>query len=50
MDKIEKLENPPAERENSLNTEAAARFLKSDLVGIDPIPPSLESQTDNMTG
>ncbi|KAH6630295.1 Sas10/Utp3/C1D family-domain-containing protein [Chaetomium sp. MPI-SDFR-AT-0129] len=31
MDKIEKLENPPAERENSLNTEAAARFLKSDL-------------------
>jgi exosome complex protein LRP1 len=32
VDKIEKLENPPAERENTVNTEATARFLKSDLV------------------
>lgn len=32
MDKIQKLENPPAERENAVNTEAAARFLRSDLV------------------
>ncbi len=32
MDKIQKLENPPAEREKAVNTEAAARFLRSDLV------------------
>ncbi|AEO54831.1 hypothetical protein MYCTH_2297887 [Thermothelomyces thermophilus ATCC 42464] len=32
MEKIEKLENPPAERENTVNTEATARVLKSDLV------------------
>ncbi|KAJ4298589.1 hypothetical protein N0V88_003619 [Collariella sp. IMI 366227] len=31
MEKIQKLENPPVERENKVNTEAAARFLKSDL-------------------
>ncbi|KAL2166592.1 hypothetical protein VTG60DRAFT_2487 [Thermothelomyces hinnuleus] len=31
MEKIEKLENPPAERENTVNTEATARVLKSDL-------------------
>ncbi|KAK4042179.1 Sas10/Utp3/C1D family-domain-containing protein [Parachaetomium inaequale] len=31
VDKIEKLENPPAERENTVNTEATARFLRSDL-------------------
>lgn len=33
MEKIQKVETPPAERENTVNTEAAARFLKSDLVG-----------------
>ncbi len=32
MDKIQKIENPPAERENAVNTEVAARFLRSDLV------------------
>lgn len=32
MEKIQKIETPPAERENTVNTEAAARFLKSDLV------------------
>ncbi|KAL2125932.1 hypothetical protein VTI74DRAFT_2202 [Chaetomium olivicolor] len=31
MEKIQKLENPPVQRENTVNTEAAARFLKSDL-------------------
>ncbi|KAL2198643.1 Sas10/Utp3/C1D family-domain-containing protein [Corynascus similis CBS 632.67] len=31
VEKIEKLEKPLAERENAVNTEAAARFLKSDL-------------------
>ncbi|GAB1312259.1 Exosome complex protein [Madurella fahalii] len=31
MEKIQKIETPPAERENTVNTEAAARFLKSDL-------------------
>ncbi|KAH6855105.1 Sas10/Utp3/C1D family-domain-containing protein [Chaetomium sp. MPI-CAGE-AT-0009] len=31
VEKIEKLENPPAERENAVNTEVAARFLRSDL-------------------
>ncbi|KAH6628539.1 Sas10/Utp3/C1D family-domain-containing protein [Chaetomium tenue] len=31
VEKIEKLENPPTERENAVNTEAAARFLRSDL-------------------
>ncbi|KAK3310760.1 Sas10/Utp3/C1D family-domain-containing protein [Chaetomium strumarium] len=30
-EKIQKLENPPAPRENMVNTEAAARLLKSDL-------------------
>ncbi|KAK4124936.1 hypothetical protein N657DRAFT_689325 [Parathielavia appendiculata] len=30
-EKIQKLETPPAERENTVNTEAAARFLRSDL-------------------
>jgi exosome complex protein LRP1 len=32
MEKIQKLETPPPERERTVNTEAAARFLKSDLV------------------
>lgn len=32
MEKIQKLEAPPAERETKVNTEATARFLKSDLV------------------
>ena len=32
MEKIQKLETPPAERENTVNTEATARFLRSDLV------------------
>jgi exosome complex protein LRP1 len=32
VEKIEKLENPPAERENAVNTEVAARFIRSDLV------------------
>ena len=32
MDKIQKVENPPAERETAVNTEVAARFLRSDLV------------------
>jgi exosome complex protein LRP1 len=31
-EKIQKLEAPPAERENTVNTEAAARILRSDLV------------------
>ncbi|KAL2023517.1 hypothetical protein VTK56DRAFT_2125 [Thermocarpiscus australiensis] len=31
MEKIQKLENPPPEREKTVNTEATARFLKSDL-------------------
>ncbi|KAK0656470.1 Sas10/Utp3/C1D family-domain-containing protein [Cercophora newfieldiana] len=31
FDKIQKIENPPAERENKLNTEVAARFIRSDL-------------------
>ncbi|KAK4239345.1 Sas10/Utp3/C1D family-domain-containing protein [Achaetomium macrosporum] len=30
-EKIQKLETPPAARENTVNAEAAARFLKSDL-------------------
>lgn len=28
MDKIQKLENPPAQRENAVNTEVAARFFE----------------------
>ncbi len=31
--KIKNLENPPEPRENSVNKEAAIRFLKADLVG-----------------
>ncbi|KAK3906591.1 Sas10/Utp3/C1D family-domain-containing protein [Staphylotrichum tortipilum] len=31
MDKIQKVENPPVEREKAVNTEVAARFLRSDL-------------------
>ena len=36
FDKIEVVENavPPAERKSTLNTEAAVRFLKANLVGI----------------
>ncbi|KAK4102152.1 hypothetical protein N658DRAFT_469627 [Parathielavia hyrcaniae] len=30
-EKIQKLETPPEEREKTVNTEAAARFLRSDL-------------------
>ena len=32
MEKIQKLETPAPERETTLNTEVAARFIKSDLV------------------
>jgi exosome complex protein LRP1 len=32
MEKIQKLEAPPAERETTVNTEVTARFLRSDLV------------------
>lgn len=32
MEKIQKLEAPPQERENTVNTEAAARVIKSGLV------------------
>jgi len=43
FDKIEVVENavPPAERKSTLNTEAAVRFLKANLVGIliCPLPP-----------
>ncbi|KXX80897.1 Nuclear nucleic acid-binding protein C1D [Madurella mycetomatis] len=31
MEKIQKIETPPAERETTVNTEATARFLRSDL-------------------
>lgn len=41
MDKIQKLETPPAEREKAVNTEAAARFLRSDLVTIPRAPASM---------
>jgi len=37
FDKIQKVENPAAERESKLNTEVAARFIRSDLVsGLQP--------------
>jgi hypothetical protein len=32
FDKIQKIETPPEKRQNSLNTNAAIRFLKADLV------------------
>ncbi|KAK4174044.1 Sas10/Utp3/C1D family-domain-containing protein [Triangularia setosa] len=31
FEKIQKLETPPAERENTVNTEAVARFVRNDL-------------------
>jgi exosome complex protein LRP1 len=30
--KIQKIETPPAERENTVNTSAAIRFIRKDLV------------------
>lgn len=30
--KIQKIENPPAERDNTVDTRAAIRFIRSDLV------------------
>lgn len=30
--KIQKIETPPAERENTVNTSAAIRFIRNDLV------------------
>ena len=36
MEKIQKLETPAPARENTVNTEAAARFIKSDLVSNHP--------------
>ena len=32
FEKIQKIENPPAKPENTLNTEAAIRFVRSNLV------------------
>lgn len=32
FEKIQKIENPPQEREQTVNKEAAARFIRSDLV------------------
>jgi exosome complex protein LRP1 len=32
--KIQKIENPPAERENTVDTRAAIRFIRSDLVSL----------------
>lgn len=36
--KIQKIENPPAERDTGVDTRAAIRFIRSDLVSprIDP--------------
>lgn len=39
FEKIKTAENPPAPRENSLNKEAAIRFLKSDLVCVSRCMP-----------
>lgn len=33
FEKIQKIETPPSKPENTLNTEAAIRFLRTNLVG-----------------
>jgi len=51
FDKIQKLENPPPapERETTLNTQAAIRFVRADLVRLCPLwlilSPSMLSDT-----
>jgi exosome complex protein LRP1 len=45
MEKIQKLENPPPEREKTVNTEATARFLRSDLVCAWVAPTSILKKT-----
>ena len=37
FEKIKKIEEPVPERETTLNTQAAIRFIQSDLVGFSPL-------------